>query len=879
MALLARVPLPLRALLYGMTWPAAFAAGWYAAAANAWPPWSAMLTCWAAAAFGRSTSHFTRHGVTFTAPANQRRQVTVCCWVYALMLAAFTGVLVVQLETGLLEGVHHSGTRIVVEPDRPEQMLRILTPESQNSARELFEQIDRNPDDAVVHLRLGELFWLEGRAATARPLLERAVRLDRKLDHAHYMLGEIYEAQGMPGKAIRQFRLLLQHSPSHLPPLLKIGKLQERAGRHRAACRTFQTVLSIDSTSAYAYLQLGVNSTWLGRSRDAETYFARYRELTTDPIQEWEPWGVETDASTTTRRWASIAPQSWKIAMPVIAWLICLAVLAVCRRKWWNDVALHSNFVLYTGIYAISLSLLLFAHYMRVTVNPALNGEELEFTFRNIVYFTKRVQPDAYSTTFSSSAFYWIGSHVMPMSIHYGRVWRILFLAGMPVLIAILVRQLWPGASRLSCVSAALLYMFLAPVTWLSILSIDYCIDCAFGFVLFLIVVRTRWSALVRTLLWRLLAMAVLSAWTIHLYGSIFVLFPVLMLYVPWRILRTGNLDPGSRLARLGVVFLAGGITTGLIFWPTLYYVTQPLAMFGGVRKGTIELEGIVHNVSVMLHDLFLETQSYLLEADMQMPAFPIVHTGVAVVLLAGVGCYACMRSRSAPAVALAAVALLSLGLGITVQDNPGLRRCMPMVIALCVFAGVGMDVVCRQWNWTGSRFSCCLLIAIGMVSIWWAVGEVGSKSEVWPFLMIAGVAWLLWGFIAVFPKVKTWSARTGVTVMLASAGFCFFAGYVQMRQYFDPWLQLPFTYLPGRNYEETIEELAVEMQQNKLSFSESQYAPATFMLWQVLADRRERPFIPPIYHGDWDGRIPRHPIVSSASHNIDEDPQLSPSR
>jgi tetratricopeptide (TPR) repeat protein len=873
-ASLSSVPLAFRDLLYGLTWPAAFAAGWYTAAASATPPWCAMLTCWAAAAFGRSASRLTRMKSDAPATANRNNQVAVCFWLYAVLFAAFTIVLVVQMESGLVDGEYQNGTRIVLTSDSSEHVVQSLSEESRERAAQLLEQIACDPNDAVAHLRLGEIFWMEGRGARARPLLERAVRLDRQLDHAHYMLGEIYEAQGLPGRAIRQLRLLLQNSPSHLPPLLKIGALQGQAGHHRAACRTFLNVLSVDPTSAYAYLQLGVNSTWLERMPDAKAYFAHYREFTTDPVPEWEPWGVETDASTWSQLRASLAPHFWKIIIPVFVWLIYLAILVLCRRKRWAHATWHSDFKLYTGIYALALGLLFFAHYVRISVDPALNGEELEFAFRNIIYFAECVQPDAYSTTFSSSLFYWIGSHLIPMSIHYGRVWRILFLAGVPVLIAMLVRQLWPGASRFSSVSAALLFMFLAPVTWLSILSVDYCIDCLFGFVLFLLVVRTRWSAPIKSLLWRLLLMAALSTWTIHLYGSIAVLFPVLVLYIPWRIVRTRNLGREPRLARLAIAGVAAGLTTGLIFWPRWYYETQPLVMFGGPRKGTFAPESLVHNVAVILNDLFLETRSYMLEADMQMPAFPVAHTGVTVALLAVVGCCACMRARIAPAAALAAVGLLSFGLGVTVYENPGLRRCIPMVIALSVFAGVGTEVVCRQLNSSGSRLSCCLLVALGMVSAWWAVGEAGTKTEGWPFLIIAGIAWLLWGLIAMFPRIKPWSARTGVAAMVVSAGFCFFTGYAQMRQYFDPWLQLPFTYLPGRNYEETIEELAIKLQQKRLSFSDSQYAPATFMLWWVLADRRGSPYMAPAYHGDWDTRIPRLPFVSPADR-YDADPEL----
>ena len=232
-----------------------------------------------------------------------------------------------------------------------------------------------------------------------------------------------------------------------------------------------------------------------------------------------------------------------------------------------------------------------------------------------------------------------------------------------------------------------------------------------------------------------------------------------------------------------------------------------------------------------------------------------------------------------APAAALAAIGLLSIGLGVSVHDNPGLRRCIPMVIALSVFAGIGTDIVCRQMMSKGSRLSCCLLVALGMVSAWAAFGHAGFKREGWPFFLIATLIWFLWGLAAVFPHIERWCARAGVSAMLVSAGFCFFTGYAQIRQHFDPWLQLSFTHLPGRNYEETIEELATEMQQKKLSFSGSDYAPATFLLWWVLADRRGNPYVQPLYHGGWDSRIPRHPYVSSVDENHETSPESRPSR
>lgn len=717
---------------------------------------------------------------------------------------------------------------------------------------EAFTELDHlhrrsmaSSQDVGARVQLGERLKALGELEGAAVLLQQARRLDPENAHVLFMLAEIETAQQRPARAVHLLRRLLQSHPDNVAARHRLADLLRENGHERSAWQLYEVVLTAEPGNSSARIWRDFLAARQGSLRDGDPMRRRGR-LT----RALRPLGS-----------VGIVP------------LACVGVTVfLCRRRMvrcvWRDAL---------SIYVVAIVALHVAHVVRVTADPALVGEELDFAFRNLVYLDHAIQPDAYSTTFSSVLLYRLAS-VLPggaLTIHYARVFRLWLLAGLPVVAALLARRLVTQQRRLAGWSAAILCLSMTPVVWLGIMSVDYCLDAMFGLSAVLLADRIRWDARPRTLLVLLLTAVLLTAWTVHLYAASLVIFPVLALQISCRLAGYWRRSPATRAdapwrpltpAQATALWLVVGVTvTVVIQWPRLLYTTRPLLLFSGARHPALDVQVVERNLSIVLSDMFAVPKSYLLLDNVRRGAFPWQGTGVAAGALALVGGVTALRRRTGErAVVLLAIAALSLLAALVVPENGGIRRCIPCVVVLCVFAGAG----CARFRAVPRRD--LLMLGVGLL-LWVPVTAVVRHLALgapgwWPVALSACVTTMALAVVSEGVRPRRSLASALLLLLLAGASWGHAWGLGVSYRRYQPWIQKQFALLAEADYEMTVERLIERMRREQLSFSSEQYDPETFFMLFQLARQRGVAYVPPRYSGPWDERLPLAPYIAADS-------------
>jgi tetratricopeptide (TPR) repeat protein len=142
----------------------------------------------------------------------------------------------------------------------------------------LEEALRRSPDNFKAILAVGQIHLEQGRLDAARPLLERAVKLNPKSPEAWNNLGGVAGTRD----AVRHYERALELRPDFIPALLNAGQASMQLNDYPAAERRFQKAAELDSGNPDAANQLGLAYAKQGRTREAREWFQKAIEIKRD---------------------------------------------------------------------------------------------------------------------------------------------------------------------------------------------------------------------------------------------------------------------------------------------------------------------------------------------------------------------------------------------------------------------------------------------------------------------------------------------------------------------------------------------------------------------------------------------------------------------
>lgn len=111
---------------------------------------------------------------------------------------------------------------------------------SRKEARACFErELALNPNDGLSEYQLGELMWLENRAADALRHFKRAIELQPKFADAFIAIGKILIATGEAARAISTLEKAVLIDPANEVAHYRLGQALQKLGKKEDADREF----------------------------------------------------------------------------------------------------------------------------------------------------------------------------------------------------------------------------------------------------------------------------------------------------------------------------------------------------------------------------------------------------------------------------------------------------------------------------------------------------------------------------------------------------------------------------------------------------------------------------------------------------------------
>jgi tetratricopeptide (TPR) repeat protein len=117
------------------------------------------------------------------------------------------------------------------------------------AAKEFQAELDNNPDHALALTYLGDCQIQLGRPGDAPALLEKAVRIDPKIEQAHLDLGILYENAGRRGDALNELKKAEILNPSDQTVHWRLARFYKAMGKSEEAKAEFDKTRSLQKAS------------------------------------------------------------------------------------------------------------------------------------------------------------------------------------------------------------------------------------------------------------------------------------------------------------------------------------------------------------------------------------------------------------------------------------------------------------------------------------------------------------------------------------------------------------------------------------------------------------------------------------------------------
>ena len=132
--------------------------------------------------------------------------------------------------------------------------------------------LDIRPDDANMHVNLGNTLAQQDKLQEAKEQYHRALIIDTDNASAFFGLGNVLSAEGNLDEAVARYRSALETRPAHLLTLLYLARVLALQGHLEQAATHLRRALEVDAKSFDAHRQLGEVLLQQGNTQEAITH-------------------------------------------------------------------------------------------------------------------------------------------------------------------------------------------------------------------------------------------------------------------------------------------------------------------------------------------------------------------------------------------------------------------------------------------------------------------------------------------------------------------------------------------------------------------------------------------------------------------------------
>jgi tetratricopeptide (TPR) repeat protein len=118
-----------------------------------------------------------------------------------------------------------------------------------DAAKELQAELDNNPDNAEALTYLADCDIQLGHPEAAPPLLEKAIRIDPRIEMAHLDLGIVYSDAGRREDALRELKVAEKLNPEDQNVHWRLGRFYKSMGKNEEAKVEFDKTRSLQKAS------------------------------------------------------------------------------------------------------------------------------------------------------------------------------------------------------------------------------------------------------------------------------------------------------------------------------------------------------------------------------------------------------------------------------------------------------------------------------------------------------------------------------------------------------------------------------------------------------------------------------------------------------
>ncbi len=323
-------------------------------------------------------------------------------------------------------------------------------------------------------------------------------------------------------------------------------------------------------------------------------------------------------------------------------------------ERWLADARV-SVALLYVIFFAAAITLVLAAN-----AQGLLTKEEASSSFVNPTFLQFRLQHHLFSTNFYGYAYFWLASHIV-QGLFYGRFAKAAVMALLPGFLYLYLRKGFQFGG-LPAYLAALGISFLPGVLSFSWLGVDTGMEAPIGWCALWLALFDSPAAIV--------ASSFLAALAAGCYGG-GVVFPIAVAASHW--FRFHRSHRPALLAGLGVML-------AVLLFPVLWWTNVQTLLTGGAGDPT--MHGSIRRLVALGGELFLRGDSYYFFGN-GAPALGAVVIG----LIAIAGLVAAMVRDARRTWPLLLICVASIGLYGAAGNVAGVRRVIPLVVSLAVFA------------------------------------------------------------------------------------------------------------------------------------------------------------------------------------------------